>query len=82
MEPEECLEMMKALRDAYKRVSGRADFSLEQVYDLKHVLPNITQTGSHTYLSAFVVSKFVSRVASRFQMIAPRIFQKHSRFRH
>ena len=41
MEPEECLEMMKALRDAYKRVSGRVDFSLEQVYDLKHVLTEI-----------------------------------------
>jgi hypothetical protein len=41
MEPEECVEMMKTLRDAYSRVSGKEDFTLEQIYDLKHVLTEI-----------------------------------------
>lgn len=41
MEPEECVEMMKALRDAYSRVSGKEDLTLEQIYDLKHVLTEI-----------------------------------------
>lgn len=42
MEPEQCVEMMQVLRDAYRKVAeDKHNISNEQVYDLKHVLTEI-----------------------------------------
>ena len=42
MEPEQCVEMMQALRSAYSKIAGGNEIpKSEQIYDLKHVLTEI-----------------------------------------
>ena len=41
MNPDQCLEMMNALRDAYKRVALSTALPKKELYHLKHILTEI-----------------------------------------
>jgi len=41
MEPEQCVEMMKSLSEAYRRAANAGEIPSHKVYELKHVVTEI-----------------------------------------